>query len=134
MKHLLTMLLLCLTALPALAQTAASDRVEVVYFHGKQRCPTCLAIEKQTREAVEKDLQAARKQGRLALRIVDIGTAEGKRLARDYRVTWSALYVTGRKGGREKRRDLTKFAFKNARNHPETFRKGLKAEVEKLLK
>lgn len=29
------------------------DRVEVLYFHGKQRCATCMAIEKNAKEAVE---------------------------------------------------------------------------------
>ena len=28
------------------------DRVEILYFHGKQRCATCMAIEKNTKEAV----------------------------------------------------------------------------------
>ncbi len=29
------------------------DRVEVLYFHSKQRCATCMAIEKNAKEAVE---------------------------------------------------------------------------------
>ena len=29
------------------------DRVEVLYFHGKKRCATCMAIEEHAREAVE---------------------------------------------------------------------------------
>lgn len=29
------------------------DRVEVLYFHGKQRCATCMAIEKNAAETVE---------------------------------------------------------------------------------
>lgn len=28
----------------------AGDRVEVMYFHGKQRCITCRSIEQQVRE------------------------------------------------------------------------------------
>ena len=30
-----------------------ADHVEVLYFHGKQRCPTCLAIEKNTKAVIE---------------------------------------------------------------------------------
>ena len=29
------------------------DRVEVLYFHSKQRCATCMAIEKNAKEEVE---------------------------------------------------------------------------------
>ena len=29
------------------------DRIEVLYFHGKKRCATCMAIEQRTRETLE---------------------------------------------------------------------------------
>ena len=34
-------------------QQPQKDRVEVLYFHGKQRCITCAAIEKNTKETME---------------------------------------------------------------------------------
>ena len=34
------------------AKSPVNDRVEVIYFHGKQRCATCMAIEKNTREVL----------------------------------------------------------------------------------
>ena len=33
-------------------EVAVSDGVEVLYFHGKQRCTTCIAIEKGTQEVM----------------------------------------------------------------------------------
>ena len=36
---------------------AKDGTVELLYFHGKQRCLTCMAIEKFTTEVVEKDFQ-----------------------------------------------------------------------------
>ena len=33
------------------------DRVEVLYFHSKQRCATCMAIEKNAKEAVEAEFE-----------------------------------------------------------------------------
>ena len=53
MKKILLMVIMCVIALAASAQT--NDCVEVIYFHGKQRCPTCMAIEKHAREVVEHD-------------------------------------------------------------------------------
>lgn len=34
-------------------EQAEKDRVEVLYFHGKQRCATCIAIEKNAKAAIE---------------------------------------------------------------------------------
>lgn len=35
------------------ARENTKDRIEVLYFHGKQRCATCMAIEQRTRETLE---------------------------------------------------------------------------------
>ena len=38
MKKVVSFVLLCLATVVLMAQTQGKDRVEVVYFHGKQRC------------------------------------------------------------------------------------------------
>ncbi|MGM9693471.1 MAG: nitrophenyl compound nitroreductase subunit ArsF family protein [Alloprevotella sp.] len=128
----LVLILFSFFALTLLAQE--TNRVEVVYFHGKQRCATCLAIEKLAREVVEKDFAAEKKQGRVVFRVIDITTAEGAKMAKTYRVTWSSLFVNGWKNGKEKRNDLTQFAFKNARNNPAEFKKGVATKINVLTK
>ena len=42
------------------------DRVEVLYFHSKQRCATCMAIEKNAKEAVEAEFADELKTGTLS--------------------------------------------------------------------
>lgn len=37
--------------------------VEILYFHGKQRCATCMAIEKETKALVEGELAQQVKDG-----------------------------------------------------------------------
>ena len=44
----------------ATEEQSQKDRVEVLYFHGKQRCATCMAIEKNAKEAVEAQFANAR--------------------------------------------------------------------------
>lgn len=134
MKKTLFVLFMALFPLCAMAQAVANQRVEVVYFHGKQRCITCMAIEKATREVVEKDFAKEKQQGKVLFRVVDITTPEGKKMAKDYRVTWSSLFVNGWKNGKEKRNDLTQFAFKNARKHPEELKKTMVQKIKGLLK
>lgn len=134
MKRKLLFALMSLLAMTALAQTRVGDHVEVMYFHGKQRCATCMAIEKYAREVVEKDFANEKKKGKVVLKIVDISTDEGEKIAKKYRVTWSSLFVNGWKAGKEKRNDMTQFAFKNARKNSDEFKRGVSGKIKELMK
>lgn len=135
MKRILSIVSVCLFALIGVAQAQTeSDGVEVMYFHGKQRCATCMAIEKHAREVVETDFAVQVKNSKVRFRVVDISTDEGAKLAKSYKVSWSSLYVNGWKNGKEIRNDLTRFGFANARSKTEEFKKGLKAKINELLK
>lgn len=113
---------------------AATDGVEVLYFHGKQRCATCIAIEKHAREAVEAAFADAVKRGEVTYRIIDISQPENQALAEKYEVTWSSLFVVKHQGGKETAENLTEFAFGNARKSPDAFKDGVIAAVNKMLK
>lgn len=106
-----------------------SSEVEIIYFHGKQRCATCMAIEKEATALVESELAQQVKDGKVAFRIVDISTEEGKKVAEQYKVSYSSLFVVT-KGGAE---DLTRFAFTHARSNGESFRQELKNKVLKAM-
>ena len=134
MKRKLLFALMSLLAMTALAQTRVRDHVEVMYFHGKQRCATCMAIEKYAREEVEKDFANEKKKGKVVFKIVDISTDEGEKIAKKYRVTWSSLFVNGWKAGKEKRNDMTQFAFKNARKNSDEFKRGVSGKIKELMK
>ena len=134
MKRNLLFVVMGLFAMVALAQTKVKDHVEVMYFHGKQRCMTCMAIEKNAREVVEKDFANEKKSGKVVFKVVDISTDEGAKIAKDYRVTWSSLFVNGWKNGKEKRNDMTQFAFKNARKNANEFKKGVSGKIKELMK
>lgn len=113
-------------------ETVAKQKaaVEIIYFHGKQRCKTCIAIEKETKALVEGELAELLKKGKVKFRIVDFSTDEGKKIASKYKVTFSSLFVVTPKGAE----DLTRFAFANARSNAEGFRKELKDKVVKTIK
>lgn len=110
------------------------DRVEILYFYGKQRCATCIAIEKNTRETVEAVFADEVEKGVLVFRTIDITKKENEKIADKYEVTWSSLFICKWKNGKEKYENLTEFAFKNARNAPETFKKGLETKIMENLK
>lgn len=118
----------------ASAKPTEKDRVEVIYFHGKQRCATCMAIEKNTREVLNSLFANELKNGSVVFKIVDISTPEGEKIADKYEVTWSSLFVNKWKNGKETRNNLTEFGFGNARKNPDAFKKGLADKIRQSLK
>lgn len=113
---------------------AKEHRVEVIYFHGKQRCLTCMAIEKLAREVVETQFASALANGELVFKVVDISTKEGERIADKYEVTWSSIFINKVDGKREKVNNLTDFAFSNARSNPDKFKQGVAEKINELIK
>lgn len=118
----------------ASAKSPRKDRVEVLYLHGKQRCATCKAIEKNTKEALNTLFADEMKDGTVVFKIVNIATDEGEKIADQYEVTWSSIFVNRWKDGKETRNDMTKFAFANARKNPDAFKKGLADKIRQSLK
>lgn len=116
------------------AKSPENDRVEVIYFHGKQRCATCLAIEERAKEVIDAEFSKEVKDGKLVYKTIDISTTEGEALADKYEVSWSALYVNNWKDGKESRSNMTEFSFGNARNNPVKFKKGLSEKIRKALR
>lgn len=134
MKRFYILAMTCLFIAMSMAQTTTDTYVEVLYFHGKQRCATCRAIEKYAKDVVDNDLTELVKDGKVRFKEIDISTPDGEILAEKYRVSWSSLYVNLWKNGKEERNDMTKFAFKNARNNTAVFKKELKQRICLLLK
>lgn len=108
--------------------------VEVLYFHGKQRCPTCRAVEALSKEVVATDFAAEVKRGRLLVRVIDISKSENEKMAERYEVSWSSLFIDAWKGGREIRNNMTEFAFSNARIAPDKFKQEFHNKIAELLK
>lgn len=141
MKNVLLILTLCVgmvacsggkTKSVAENQQTKKDVVEVLYFHGAQRCATCMAIEKNTKELLEAAYAEQLKSGKLVFRSVDITKEEA--LAERYEVSWSSLILVDYdKSGKERATNLTEFAFGNARTAPDKFKQGLSARITEML-
>ncbi|MDD4821951.1 MAG: nitrophenyl compound nitroreductase subunit ArsF family protein [Bacteroidales bacterium] len=113
---------------------AQKEYVEVLYFHGKQRCITCNAIEKLTREVIEGSFAEQVKSGKLVFKVIDFSKEENAKIAEKYEVTFSSLFLNTWKNGKESRNNLTKFGFGYAKNTPDLFKSGIKKQLEDLLK
>lgn len=112
----------------------ARNVVEVNYFHGKQRCPTCVAIENETKQLLDSVYVSQLKDNSVRFRSIDISEKENQALVEKYEVTWSSLFVTYRnENGKDSVINLTDFAFSNARVRPDTFKMELKRVMDGFL-
>ena len=107
--------------------------VEVLYFHGKQRCVTCNAIERLTREVIEENFAKEVKNGTIVFHVIDISQPENEAIADKYEVAFSSLFVTKWINGVSIKTNMTDFAFSYAKNQPEVFKKGLKEKLDEVL-
>ena len=130
MKRVLLSLVVCMMAIVMQAQ-----RVEVRYFHGKQRCITCRSIEKCAKEVLDESFASQQKSKKISMKVIDFSTEQGKPVAADHKVSFSSLFIVKiDKKGKETRIDLTRQGFQYAKRNPGEFKKILKEEITKALK
>ncbi len=116
------------------SETSSKDIVEVIYFHGKKRCITCNAIENLTKEVINTNFAQQLESGDISFKIIDISTKEGEKIADNYEVTWSSIYINKWENGKESRNNMTEFGFSNAKGSPDVFKAGIKKKIDELLK
>ena len=111
-----------------------ADRIEVLYFHGAQRCVTCKAIEVNTKALLDSLYSNEIADGKIVYKILDISQKENEKVADKYEVTWSSLFVNRWKNGTEEVNNMTEFGFANAKSDPDSFKNGIKSKIDELLK
>jgi hypothetical protein len=83
------------------AAAAPAHEVVVTYFTTDQRCPTCLKIEKLTREAVDGGFSAALASGELRFQTVNFDRPENQHFAKDYDMSFKTVVIAERRDGKE---------------------------------
>lgn len=108
-------------------------KVKVIYFHSTHRCPTCIAIETTTRKTLDKYFRTEMEKGLISFSVINIDDKVNRKIAEDYQVYGSSLFLVQMLNGRENKNNLTDFAFTKVRNETE-FMTELKTRIEQLLK
>lgn len=135
MKQFLSILTIVLLSMAGCSAPQAApleaptgDGVQVFYFHGKQRCATCNAIEQRATEVVNTLCDST-----LTFTVVDLSTAEGAAVAANFEVASSALVLCQWRNVQPVQHiDLTNMAFASARSNPDKFKQSLTDEIRKL--
>lgn len=102
--------------------TADASVINVYYFHGKQRCKTCIAVGDLAKKTIEETYAGNNK-----VKFIEVDTSHKKfdDLVNKYEVSWNALIIA--KG--DNSIDITEQAFANALNNPDVLSDLIKKEV-----
>ena len=110
------------------------DGVEVLSFHSKQRCPTCIAIENETRNLLNSSFAQQLADSTVVFRVFDLSEKENQQIAEHYQVSFSSLILVKYVNGQPEVHNLTEYAFSKARVAPEEFKEELVERMEGLLR
>jgi hypothetical protein len=103
--------------------------IRVYYFHNTMRCPTCNAVENETKMVLEMFYEDNMKTGVIDFTSLNLEEDEGEKMAESLSVSGQTLLLV--KG--ETHVNLTNEGFMNARTNPDKFHKILKTQIDKLL-
>ncbi len=111
---------------------STTSQIEVFDFHSTHRCVTCNAIETSTRYTLDTYFKNEIKQGTVTFHVINVDKKENAELAEKFEASGTALFLNVVKSGKEKKIDLTNFAFSKGRNQEE-FSKELKSIITREL-
>jgi UDP:flavonoid glycosyltransferase YjiC (YdhE family) len=83
--------------------TQATDKVIVYYFHGNNRCSSCMTIERYTRESVEANYAKELKSGQIEFRSINVELPANNRYVKDYKLFTRSVIVSEMVQGKEQR-------------------------------
>ena len=120
------------TTAPAAAAKRTNDQVIAYYFHGTIRCETCLKIENQAREAIERRSPLEVAQKRLVFRPVNYDKPENAHFLKDYKLPCPSLVVVRQKGGKDEKWKLLDKTWGHVEN-PFKLNEYVVGEVENVM-
>ena len=106
------------------------DRVDVVYFHRPQRCPTCLCFEERIIYVVKTYFQDELNSGKLTFRVCNIGDSKNAAIVKKYGAVGSQLFINTVKDGTDHITDIQDIWSWNCRSNKEGFDQQVKSVIE----
>ena len=119
------------TALPPVAERGTNVQVIAYYFHGTMRCETCLKIERQAREAIERRFAVEVAEKRLVFEPVNYDKPENAHYLKDYKLPCPSLVLVRQKD--KQKWKLLGDTWKLIEN-PFQFNEYVEGEVEKFVR
>jgi hypothetical protein len=109
------------------------ERVDVVYFHRPQRCPSCLCFEERVRYVVTTYFQNDINTGKMTFAVYDIGDSKNADIVNKYGAVGSQLFINTVNNGRDNIKDIQDIWSWNCRNNKPGFDQQVKNVIEQSL-
>lgn len=106
---ILIVLFFCVGATPQpqknkpLEDTQVNEKVIVYYFHGNNRCTSCMTLERFARESVEANFAKELKNGEIEFRSINVDVPGNNHYVKDYQLYTRAVIISDVVQGKEKR-------------------------------
>lgn len=84
-----------------------AEKIEVFVFHATNRCISCINIGKYSKAVIEEKFLGELNSGKITFREVNIDLPENFKMAKDYGVSGSALYINAVKDGKDNHEEDT---------------------------
>ena len=84
-----------------------AEKIEVLHFHATQQCMSCINIGKFTKATIEEKFPKEFQSGKITFREINIDLSENQKIAQDYKVSGSALYINAIKNGQDNKEEDT---------------------------
>ena len=126
-----TIFLSCKHARTNQGEINSKAKLQVLYFHSIIRCPTCNAIEINTKKVLDHYFKAQMDNATINFASFDIEKEENKALIEKYQISYTNLLLIKADGTKT---DFTYTAFDCAYTEPAKYTELLKAEIDKNLK
>jgi len=108
-----------------------ADRVEVVYFHRAQRCSSCIYAETGIRYTVETYFKDELANGKVILKVVNVGDKENVTIVEKYGAFTSSLFINTIRDGTDHIEEVTEIWF--VLGNDEAFVEVVKSKIERSL-
>jgi hypothetical protein len=112
---------------------ALSNRVDVVYFHRPQRCPTCLCFEERIRYVVSTYFQNELDSGQMTFGVYDIGDSKNAAIVKKYGAISSQLFINTIKDGTDHISDIQAIWDWNCRTDKAGFDQKVQSIIQQSL-
>jgi hypothetical protein len=110
------------------------DRIDVVYFHRPQRCPSCLCFEERVTYVVMTYFQNELNSDKLTYGVYDIGDSKNADIVKKYGAVGSQLFINTIKRGTDNIKDIQDIWSWSCRTNKAGFDQQVKNVIEQSLR
>jgi hypothetical protein len=123
-----------ITPVASQPQSPPPGRVDVIYFHMNQRCPTCLCFEQRVNSVIEANYADAIKSGSLTYQVLNAQQQQNAAIVKKYGVVGSQLFINTVVNGEDHIEDIKDIWNWNCRGSAAGFDRNVRSVIDYSLK